>query len=67
MIIWKSFNYNDEINNNEIRDFYDGLLDRAEENKYILLNTNDVDMFQDILDFYYKIRKDIAVFNKEVM
>ncbi|WFA08777.1 hypothetical protein [Tissierella sp. Yu-01] len=57
--LWDNYNYNEQINAGDIELYYDQLSERVNSIEYILLNNNDVNMFQEILNFYYTIRKDI--------
>lgn len=57
--LWDNFNYNEQINEEDIRLFYDQLSVRADGKEYILLGDDDVHMFQAILSFYSNTKKEI--------
>lgn len=57
--LWDNYNFNEQINDEDIRLYYEQLSKRADSNGDILLNDDDVNMFQEIMNFFYKIRKDI--------
>lgn len=63
--LWDDFNYNEQINKDDIRLFYDKLSEKAKGREYILLDDDDIHMFQAILSFYSNTRTEINDFNND--
>lgn len=57
--LWDNYNSIDPINGEDIKEYYEQLFERADGKEYILLNDEDVYMFQEILKFYNTIQKEI--------
>ena len=57
--LWDNYNYNETINAEDIRSYYEQLSKRAESKESIILNDDDVYMLQEILKFYNKTRREI--------
>ncbi|SHF09467.1 hypothetical protein SAMN02745784_02782 [Tissierella praeacuta DSM 18095] len=57
--LWDNYNSIEPINGEDIKEYYEQLFERADGKECILLNDEDVYMFQEILKFYNTIQEEI--------
>ncbi|MCT4593917.1 MAG: hypothetical protein N4A57_06570 [Anaeromicrobium sp.] len=58
-LIWDDFNYNEDLDQDTIQDFYSKLSKEAKEKGQVELSQDHINTFKDILEFYNKKTREI--------